>query len=120
MRGTSRISSMAFSPIFTATGSSTRSPTTSAILRVSCYLRGKIDSTLLMQLTKAMFSDLPPSPTSDDVFMHIVLCLSDKIPAELFGEVLALIDLDTSAQAGLAGGSNSGVQRRDIDDDNGS
>ncbi|ONK64597.1 uncharacterized protein A4U43_C07F27800 [Asparagus officinalis] len=117
MRGTSRISSMASSPTSTATGSSTRSPTTSVILRVSCYLRVKTDSTLLMQLMKDMFSDLPPSTTSDDVFTHIILCLSDKIPAELFREVLALIDLDTSAQVGLAGGSSSGVQRRDIDDD---
>ncbi|ONK78497.1 uncharacterized protein A4U43_C02F19400 [Asparagus officinalis] len=77
MRGTSRILSTASSPTSTATGSSTRIPTTSAILRVSCYLRGKIDPALLMQLTKVMFSDLPAAPTSDEVFTHIVLCLSD-------------------------------------------
>ncbi|ONK80394.1 uncharacterized protein A4U43_C01F17180 [Asparagus officinalis] len=48
-----------------------------------------------------MVSDLPPSPTSDDIFTHIVLCLSDKIPGELFGEVMENVDFDTSTQTGL-------------------
>ncbi|ONK64605.1 uncharacterized protein A4U43_C07F27880 [Asparagus officinalis] len=69
-----------------------------------------------MQMTTAMCSDLPPSPTSDDVFTHIVLCLSGKILAELFEEVLDQLDLDAGAQAGLAGGSSSGVQRRELND----
>ncbi|ONK67267.1 uncharacterized protein A4U43_C06F18370 [Asparagus officinalis] len=116
-RGTSRKSSTASSTTSTATTSSNRTHTTSTIMRVNRYLRGKIDPTLLMQMTTAMCSDLPPSPTSDDVFRHIVLCLSGKISAELFGEVLDQIDLDAGAQAGLAGGSSSGVQRRELDDD---
>ncbi|XP_020271586.1 uncharacterized protein LOC109846752 [Asparagus officinalis] len=102
-RGTSRKSSTASSTTSTATTSSNRTHTTSTIMRVNRYLRGKIDPTLLMQMTTAMCSDLPPSPTSDDVFRHIVLCLSGKISAELFGEVLDQIDLDAGAQAGLAG-----------------
>ncbi|XP_020268959.1 uncharacterized protein LOC109844368 isoform X3 [Asparagus officinalis] len=108
-RGTSGKSSTASSTTSTVTTSSNRTHTTSTIMRVNRYLRGKIDPTLLMQLTTAMYSDLPPSPTSDDVFTHIVLCLSGKILAELFGEVLDQIDLDAGAQARLAGGSSSGV-----------
>ncbi|ONK80796.1 uncharacterized protein A4U43_C01F21820 [Asparagus officinalis] len=116
-RGTSRKSSTASSTTSTATTSSNRTHTTSTIMRVNRYLRGKIDPTLLMQMTTAMCSDLPPSPTSDDVFRHILLCLSGKISAELFGEVLDQIDLDAGAQARLAGGSSSGVQRRELDDE---
>ncbi|ONK71652.1 uncharacterized protein A4U43_C04F10930 [Asparagus officinalis] len=116
-RCTSRKSSTASSASSTVTGSSTRSFATATILRVTRYLRSKIDHTLLMQLTRAMVSDLPPSPTSDDIFTHIVLCLSDKISGELFGEVMDNVDFDTGTQTGPAGGSSSGVQRRDIDDD---
>ncbi|ONK73304.1 uncharacterized protein A4U43_C04F29530 [Asparagus officinalis] len=130
-RGTSKKSSTASSTTSTATTSLTITHTTSTIMRINRYLRGKIDPTLLMQLTTTMCSDLPPSPTSDDVFTHIVLCLSTsddvfthivlclsgKISAELFGEVLDQIDLDAGAQAGLAGVSSSGVQRRELDDD---
>ncbi|ONK71136.1 uncharacterized protein A4U43_C04F5080 [Asparagus officinalis] len=108
-RGSSRKSSTASSVTSTTIGSSTRNPTTSAILRVSRYLCGKIDTALLVQLTKSMFSDLPPSPTSDDVFKHVILCLVEKIPDEVFAEVLDLIDLDTGAQVGLVGGSGSSV-----------
>ncbi|ONK72908.1 uncharacterized protein A4U43_C04F24810 [Asparagus officinalis] len=130
-RGTSRKSSTASSTTSSAATSSNRTHTTSTIMRVNCYLRGKIDRTLLMQMTTAMCLDLPPSPTSDDIFTHIVLCLSRKISAELFEEVLDQLDLDAGAhaglaggsssgsiyfQAGLAGGSSSGVQRRELDD----
>ncbi|ONK64877.1 uncharacterized protein A4U43_C07F30930 [Asparagus officinalis] len=116
-RGTSRKSSMASSTTSTATTSPNRTLASSTIMRINRYLRGKIDRTLLMRMTTAMCSDLPPSPTRDDVFTHIVLYLSGKILAELFEEVLDQLDLDVATQAGLAGGSNSGVQMMELDDD---
>ncbi|ONK72780.1 uncharacterized protein A4U43_C04F23130 [Asparagus officinalis] len=96
-RGTSKKSFTKSSTTSTATASSTRNPTTSTIMRVNRYLRSKIDSTLLMQLTTTMCIDLPPTSTSDDVFTHIILCLSGKIAAEFFRKVLDQIDLDAGA-----------------------